>query len=1060
MKKSDAIYDEITQQIDFISEEILHVIDQCKQDMETVDVKIKEIWTEFYDGLMYFLEEKKLISTVLKKTYIQHSEKYFSKCREDYESNTQDAYSIKLRPKTQFLDPPQRQILTTEERLRLGQQHFYIAEGLKNYWRGDSVNTQTHEQLWGNLYLSLIYCSGCSDLSQLVAIGNTLIETMSQSQIPVCLKLYRADYKKIINPLVLHYRMQHLYYGNQIEEKTTYQWRHVWLNPFAQLFLQGIKQYGSQAIYSQNPRCVIENIIAVLDMISAQVVVTEQIKALQKILRSSDQMLIEIRTLKAFQYVNLGLEIHPDLSLDMCLSEVLQNRLKTVSLTPKDQSLAWFKTKNLTKNDILTSPSQMIPLHIEAAQPEVITAHQQLKEIPFELVLFERDEEKIQQSNKRQRKSERIKLMRWKRIQKSLSKKKTTVSGKERNLIEAQLRLLDWIFDIQANNKVSSIERYLSSIAKDYLFHIYMYEDDIETMNTEDYEEMYESILSGIDDRDEIKRTSKPNLRHGRAQYAFGRLKAFHTFCMQKHAVPAVSNFKYSTFRRVQLCHARLISPQLFNQLKQQLMLKISTCLTLQEREYMQQLQLMYLLAYRLGLRLNEIRGLTFAEIICPELIWKKMQHNQDIQIKIILKNNVYRRLKSQNAHRQLDLNAVLLKDEMESIKQYLGHRLNHINPNTPVNEQLVFANRGEILSELYITQMTQMLFDEIIDEYHGYTFHSFRHSAANHLAIAWLGSKEMVMTYTEYTWKQVKSMRKKLFGEHAITHEGVIQHKWHLLADWMGHSSIEQTASHYLHTLDLLAIDRIYNTPCMVHHTLVNTLLGHQQCNDKIDLNRYIQNNTHFDCYHKSLALNKVQPLPIVMTQLDENASAYAIIHHYIEQLEYEEHVWIQRCIWLAAKWNSFKIFKLKWEQSSTQLMDEQYLVQFYNEALKRKFDPKGLIPFTSLVQSLKMKALSALAILIEHAKLRKNYFHFQCRFDKNQKPKMNWVMEDFIIGIQQFLPNNVVLILDNYPVNLEKINREIKVSFIDQTNQKNITVCIAFSLMLEAIQDNSLWG
>lgn len=198
------------------------------------------------------------------------------------------------------------------------------------------------------------------------------------------------------------------------------------------------------------------------------------------------------------------------------------------------------------------------------------------------------------------------------------------MSGKERNLIEAQLRLLDWIFDIQANNKVSSIERYLSSIAKDYLFHIYMYEDDIETMNTEDYEEMYESILSGIDDRDEIKRTSKPNLRHGRAQYAFGRLKAFHTFCMQKHEVPAVSNFKYSTFQRVQLCHARLISPQLFNQLKQQLMVKISTCLTLQEREYMQQLQLMYLLAYRLGLRLNEIRGLTFAEIICPELIRKK----------------------------------------------------------------------------------------------------------------------------------------------------------------------------------------------------------------------------------------------------------------------------------------------------------------------------------------------------------------------------------------------------------------------------------------------------
>lgn len=393
-------------------------------------------------------------------------------------------------------------------------------------------------------------------------------------------------------------------------------------------------------------------------------------------------------TLKAFQHVNLSLEIHPDLSLDMCLSEVLQNRIKTVSLTQQDQKFAWFREQVLTKDDVSTSSSQIPSLQTEVARSEMITAHQQLKEIPFELMLFERDEEKSKQNNKRQRKSESIKLMRWRRIQKSLQKKKSAVNSNEQNLIEAQLRLLEWIFDLkEKNNKVSSIERYLSSIAKDYLFHIYMYEDAIEKMNTEDYEELYESILNGIDDRDEVQRALKPNKHQARAQYAFGRLKAFHTFCMKKYNTPQVSNFKYNTFQRIQLCHAKLVSPQIFNQLKQQLMLKISACSTLQEQEYMHQLQLMYLLAYRLGLRLNEIRGLTFAEIICPELIWKNPQHNQDIQIRIILKNNVYRRLKSQNANRQLDLNAVLLKDEMEYIKQYLNSRFSHINPNQPIDK-------------------------------------------------------------------------------------------------------------------------------------------------------------------------------------------------------------------------------------------------------------------------------------------------------------------------------------------------------------------------------------
>ena len=38
--------------------------------------------------------------------------------------------------------------------------------------------------------------------------------------------------------------------------------------------------------------------------------------------------------------------------------------------------------------------------------------------------------------------------------------------------------------------------------------------------------------------------------------------------------------------------------------------------------------------------------------------------------------------------------------------------------------------------------------------------------------------------------------MRQHLFGETAIQHEAVIQHKWRLLADWMGHANIEQTAS------------------------------------------------------------------------------------------------------------------------------------------------------------------------------------------------------------------------------------------------------------------------
>lgn len=108
-------------------------------------------------------------------------------------------------------------------------------------------------------------------------------------------------------------------------------------------------------------------------------------------------------------------------------------------------------------------------------------------------------------------------------------------------------------------------------------------------------------------------------------------------------------------------CDAKLISPKLFNQLKQVLTCKIEQSETSKEREYLYQLQLMYLLAFRLFQEcvwMNPWPNL--AEVICPGW-YGIMIHKEIVNIRINLRNNVYRKLKSQNAKRQLDLNAVML---------------------------------------------------------------------------------------------------------------------------------------------------------------------------------------------------------------------------------------------------------------------------------------------------------------------------------------------------------------------------------------------------------------
>ena len=731
-------------------------------------------------------------------------------------------------------------------------------------------------------------------------------------------------------------------------------------------------------------------------------------------------------------------------------------------------------------NDLVKVEYGILPLETETAKPVVITAHQQLNELPFELDFFEQERAPAGKNKQSQRQRHQQQFKQWRNIQTRLSVKKAALAGdnyKECNLIEAQLRLLSWIFYLRKEEKengkklkLSSIKRYLSSFAKDYFFHIYMYDNDLEQMSVEHYEQLYASILNRIDERAETQREYTDTRTQGRAQYAFGRLKDFHAFCQKEYPenVPAVSSFDHSDFQRIQFCQAKLISPQLFIQLKKTVIQKIEACSTQKEKVHLQLLLLMYILAYRLGCRLNEIRGLTLGEIICPQLLWKDDPGNQTVAIRITLKNNVYRRLKSQNAQRQLDLNAVLLDDELQAVKSYLLHCFQQPN-NKKANEQLVFEIGGEILSELYISKMTRLLFDEVIKPDHGYTFHSFRHSAATHLAIAWLGSKEMVMTYTDYSWQQAKSMRKHLFGEQAIRHEAVIQHKWRLLADWMGHSSIEQTASHYLHTLDLLAIDRIYNTPCVVHPAVLNRHYDREET-EAVDLNRDRQHRKCFEREQPVLGIDqKVQPYLMPKMQFELKPLSYKVIYTYLNTYQDAEiqaphivdnlDIWIKRALWLAVKWQVPSFSKLGWNLDNAASIEKKYLSDLYDKQIKTKLKPKSLQLFIALKDLLKEKVLSALAVLIQHGKLRRNQFCFQCRFDAQQKPKMGWEMQDFIEGMQLLLPEDVQLQYENYPVDLTQKSREIHVYFIDQQSNKNITLSLAFDLLLEAVQHPSLW-
>jgi len=211
------------------------------QDMQQkLDQQIKEKWHDLKDGVEYLSRK---LSRAEQSKLMQFTENEFNKRRKQFNLTKLNAkpYEIKLNPNTKRIVLP-RKIESTESRLKQGQLHAQVLNELKRYWKDSLEYWDDSKSLWGNLCLSLIYISGCADEQHLIAIQKQLQEAIELDTDLNCLRLYHSRYKKITNPLLLHYRVENSQYGNDVEQRKLYQWRHIFLNPYAQLFLQYLKR--------------------------------------------------------------------------------------------------------------------------------------------------------------------------------------------------------------------------------------------------------------------------------------------------------------------------------------------------------------------------------------------------------------------------------------------------------------------------------------------------------------------------------------------------------------------------------------------------------------------------------------------------------------------------------------------------------------------------------------------------------------------------------------------------------------------------------------------------
>ena len=1025
------------------------------QDMQQkLDQQIKEKWHDLKDGVEYLSRK---LSRAEQSKLMQFTENEFKKRRKQFNLTQLNGkpYKIKLIPNTKRIVLP-RKIESTESRLKQGQLHAQVLNELKQYWKESLEYWDDSQSLWGNLCLSLIYISGCSDEQHLIAIQKQLQDAIELDTDLNCLHLYHSGYKRITNPLLLHYRVENSQYGNDVEQRKLYQWRHVFLNPYAQLILQYLKKLKeTHKVYRLQ--------------VSIQACILESLSKIGSKKSLSDlKYQIKRRGFRAFNDVQMVLEFNPKLSLDVFLSNVLQQEIHTVSLRPSESSLLWSH-----KRDQVVEPvNQTIQFEQEQLHIEVPTVHRKLQTIPYELMLFDQKKsraKKVERLDKKKNREERT-IRHWKETQSALEQKMHDANTDELFLIEAQLRLIQWLLHLKNKGlQLSTIESYLGSFGKEFIFEIWLNKLDLKQQSSDDYEDLYRQLLNYSSERDE-KATQRESVKgktskkmHQTAQYRFGRLKDFHKFCQEHYDAPEVLVLQNSNFKHLQICNARLVSPSLFGKLLEQLESLSQEPTASEWGDHLSCLKLMYLLSYRTGLRLNEVRCLKIQDVICPELLFKDGKSSIFNNITLHIRDNSYRRLKSQSANRQIPLKIALSDHEFLVVQHYIQHRYKQYM--TDYQDDLLFSVNQRVLTDHCISKITVDLFNRILGIHHGFSFHTLRHSAANYLAITLLGSKEMVHTYTDCGWGKAKKMRDLLFGVKARADEEIIQHKWQVLAAWIGHSSIEQTASNYLHVLDLLAVDRIYNLPCIISKKVLEQCFGPvKSSTEYINLNRYTQQQKWFDSYHQ-----QTQPFTMVGQQEKKFSIENSTLTPYQRLINFRDarskdpqaQVWLQRCQLMCTKWMSPQKFNLKVENIEGEIIDEGWFEDLHNKArkLSRSNERNTFLDLYDQEENRpdiyqRKNKIDALKILLHFGKLRKNFLHFVCR-DQDDEQRIR----SFIAGMKPILGEELNLGIQNYPVNMNAPERRVQFSFQRIDSNKNVTVLVLFNLMLKIMQEDELW-
>ena len=246
-------------------------------------------------------------------------------------------------------------------------------------------------------------------------------------------------------------------------------------------------------------------------------------------------------------------------------------------------------------------------------------------------------------------------------------------------------------------------------------------------------------------------------------------------------------------------------------------------------------LLLMLILGFRCGLRISEAQNIRLEDLQYRWMMSARPQETGDdkasnneavrykdltsVAITLLIRPNKYNTGKTINSQRQLPLNLLLNDDERYELLSY--HQLQRQMVGDGRENAFLFSQSTNNAEPLDFTHPQQILHDALreMTGNPSLRYHHLRHSFASHLAQCLQGD-DAPLEINEHWRNHLKpktQTRKNLFQ----------------MADFIGHSSPQVTLNHYVHNLDVLLRNQLWNYSFAHTRTGIGEIVSYRLVSD-----------------------------------------------------------------------------------------------------------------------------------------------------------------------------------------------------------------------------------